>query len=239
MAIDTTSPRTRRAILMGALGGVVASVAAAVGRASPASATDGNQVLVGHSYTSTTATEIDATGVNAIIGISDSQTGIGGGSTSGTGVSASSSTGTALLASSTLGNAILATSGGTGYALSASSDKASAISALNHSAAHAAIFGESLGGSPGVYGTSGPGGAPSPKTGVFGFANQDATAVGIKGQSPKGRGGVFSGGKAQVRLVPSSASTHPNSGAKGDLFVDNSGRLWFYNGAVWKQVSLV
>ena len=101
-------------------------------------------------------------------------------------------------------------------------------------------MGQSFVDSAGVQGYSGTALPPAPaKTGVFGYANQDATAVGVKGQSPKGRGGVFSGGKAQLRLAPSSANTHPTSGAKGDLFVDNSGRLWFYNGAVWKRVALV
>lgn len=74
--------------------------------------------------------------------------------------------------------------------------------------------------------------------GVQGIANQDAGAVGVRGISTKGRGGVFKGGVAQLRLSPSTATSHPTSGAIGDLFVDSSGRLWFCKGATtWKQIA--
>jgi hypothetical protein len=34
------------------------------------------------------------------------------------------------------------------------------------------------------------------------------------------------------------ATSHPGSGAKGDLFVDTSGRLWFCKGGMsWKQLA--
>ena len=62
MAIDSTSPRTRRAILIGALGGAAAAVAVAAGRANPVSAADGQTVLVGHAYSATSVTEFDASG---------------------------------------------------------------------------------------------------------------------------------------------------------------------------------
>ena len=62
--------------------------------------------------------------------------------------------------------------------------------------------------------------------------------VGVRGESSSGRGGVFIGTAAQVRLSPSSASSHPVSGSKGDLFVDTSGRLWFCKGATtWHQLA--
>jgi hypothetical protein len=81
----------------------------------------------------------------------------------------------------------------------------------------------------GVIGTSGshafPPPAPLPNTGVYG--------IGING-----RGGVFKGDKAQVRLVASSASTHPSSGILGDLFLDQNKRLWFCKGgAIWTQIA--
>lgn len=77
---------------------------------------------------------------------------------------------------------------------------------------------------------------PSPtKTGVQGYANADAASVGVRGESPAGRGGVFKGAAAQVRLAASTASTHPASGQRGDLFVDKVGRLWFCKtGTTWK-----
>jgi hypothetical protein len=71
---------------------------------------------------------------------------------------------------------------------------------------------------------------------VFGSASQDASAIGVSGQSTTGRGGVFKGKVAHLRLPPSNAATHPNAGQPGDLFVDSSYRLWFCKGgASWKQ----
>jgi hypothetical protein len=48
----------------------------------------------------------------------------------------------------------------------------------------------------------------------------------VSGTSSAGRGGVFQGAAAAVRLVPSSATTHPSAGQAGDLFLDASVRLW-------------
>jgi hypothetical protein len=65
--------------------------------------------------------------------------------------------------------------------------------------------------------------------------------VGVRGMSDTGRGGVFSGGAAQVRLMPGSKSTHPASGNRGDLYADSLGRLWFCKvpgaRAHWHQIA--
>ena len=61
-------------------------------------------------------------------------------------------------------------------------------------------------------------------------ASTEGTGPGVHGQSAGGRGGRFRGPKAQIRLDPASASTHPASGSAGDLFVDKSKRLWFCRG---------
>ena len=66
MAIDTTSPRTRRAILLGALGGAMAASAAAVGRANPADAANGDFVRVGASYSATSTTQWQCTSTTLI-----------------------------------------------------------------------------------------------------------------------------------------------------------------------------
>lgn len=60
--------------------------------------------------------------------------------------------------------------------------------------------------------------------------------------APKtGVGGVFSGKKAAIRLIPSSSRRHPRSGQPGELFVDSSHRLWFCKRggakARWKQIA--
>jgi hypothetical protein len=56
-----------------------------------------------------------------------------------------------------------------------------------------------------------------------------------------GRGGLFAGTAAQVRLSPGKLKTHPKSGATGDLYADSTGRLWFCKKggatATWHQVA--
>jgi hypothetical protein len=80
-------------------------------------------------------------------------------------------------------------------------------------------------------------------TGVSGVVGATFPTIpprtGVYGKAPD-RGGVFIGGKAQVRLVPSASATHPSSGALGDLFLDKNKRLWFcLGGKAWKRVQLV
>jgi len=96
------------------------------------------------------------------------------------------------------------------------------------STAGTGVRGWASGGGSGVYGYAGstfPSSNPPANTGVYGYG-------------PLGRGGVFAGKAAQVRLIASTASTHPSSGAAGDLFVDKSKRLWFCKGGTsWKQIA--
>ncbi len=74
-----------------------------------------------------------------------------------------------------------------------------------------------------------------PGIGVWGTSGAN---VGVRGESERGRGGLFKGRKAQVRLQPSTANSHPDSGAAGDLFVDKHARLWFCKGGTtWKQLA--
>jgi hypothetical protein len=160
MAIDTTNPRTRRAILMGALGGTVAAVAAAVGRASPVSATDGDAVLVGGTYSATGTTRINATGGHtALFGSSDVAAGVEGYS-SAVGVYGDSDSGTGVYGSS-----------------SGTSQPAVLGRSLGNSTAV-----------QGYSGSSAP--VAQAKTGVHGYADQDSSAVGVHGQSPTGDGTV-------------------------------------------------
>jgi hypothetical protein len=252
MAIDTTSPRTRRAILLGALGGAVAAGAAAVGRASPVAATNGNVVHVGGTYSATNETTINATGHlvgalvgtsksgNAIFGHSDTRNGIWGESYSSTeaGVGGFSPSGYGVYASSSSGDGLYAQSD-SGYGVYGQSSSSVSIYGSSSAPHQPAILGRSWGNSTGVLGCSGstpP--APPAKTGVQGYANQDATAVGVKGQSPSGRGVVASGGAAQLRLVASTAASHPLSGELGDLFLDKNKRLWFCKGGTaWVKLA--
>jgi hypothetical protein len=73
--------------------------------------------------------------------------------------------------------------------------------------------------------------------GVVGEA-QGGSGAGLRGTSKSGRGAVVSGGLAQLRLVPSTASTHPASGQAGDLFLDRRKRLWLCKGGTsWARIA--
>ena len=69
----------------------------------------------------------------------------------------------------------------------------------------------------------------------------NAGGPGLKGTSASGRGGVFQGEAAAIRLTPSTSHSHPRNGQVGDLMLDASHRLWFCkrggNPATWKQLA--
>jgi hypothetical protein len=88
-----------------------------------------------------------------------------------------------------------------------------------------ATLGDNTGAGRGVLGVSAAG------AGVAGLSHGiDARGNGVEGRSDAGRGGRFSGKKAQIKLDPSTAATHPASGAVGDIFLDASKRLWLCKG---------
>ena len=69
------------------------------------------------------------------------------------------------------------------------------------------------------------------------FARVAGEGAGVEGRSDNGRGGVFTGKLAQVRLSPGVGTTHPTGGSRGDLYCDRTGRLWFCKGPNrWAQV---
>lgn len=90
----------------------------------------------------------------------------------------------------------------------------------------------------GVIGSGSPGVA-----GYAGFTNGDGVfaqgagtgngTVAVGG--PSGYGVVASGGMAPLRLTPSASAGPPAAGGHkaGELYVDNTGALFYYNGAVW------
>ncbi len=279
MVIDTTNPRTRRALLGAGLGALAATVASAFGRPMVADAANG-PVLLNQPNNATGATSVSTTGGydgftatsdsgfgisgqsassagvygqsnpnSGVLGQSDSGTGVRGTSASGDGVFGYSSTGTGVH-----GHSDRSTGFGIAVYGEAYSPGGAAIVGWNYGASGQAIGAQGTSASPaglasigwatadglGVVGFSGatfPVATPR-KTGVFGLASQDATSVGVRGTSNSGRGGLFAGKLAQLRLAPSTAAGHPATGAAGDLFVDKGGRLWFCNGGTkWKQLA--
>jgi hypothetical protein len=100
MAVDATTPRTRRAILAG---GLAAAAAASLGRAQAASAHDPEDVQAGvtNSTTNTTTIWNTADGGSGIEGdATGSGTGVAGQSDSGRGVTGTSSTGAGVVGTS-------------------------------------------------------------------------------------------------------------------------------------------
>ena len=78
-------------------------------------------------------------------------------------------------------------------------------------------------------------GTSGSNTAISGYST---SGDGLKGESKNGRGAVLIGKKAQLRLQPSSATRHPKTGTKGDLFVDSTGRLWFCKGTTaWRKLA--
>jgi hypothetical protein len=79
------------------------------------------------------------------------------------------------------------------------------------------------------------------KNGAAVLAHSFGQSAAVRAIIKKGRGGVFSGPTAQVQLVPGPGATHPRTGGRGDLYVDNTGRLWFCkvggNNATWHQIA--
>jgi len=256
MAIDATSPRSRRAILGGLLGGAAAVVAGAVSRVAPAQAATNDPVLAGNGVDADAATVVTSSSPQGLVGRTSAAGAVDGKAPAGVVGIASNAAGYnfADAPSGVLGIA----SSGTGFNMgvmgivSANDGIGVAGRATNNNGGATGVYGASEGqygrgvrGSGKAAGVSGQGNGPTAK-GVEGIG-LDGTGVsglgaiaGIHGSvnGPSGRGGVFEGGVAQVRLVPSGLTIHPTTGARGDLFLDKSGRLWFCKGGTnWKKLA--
>jgi hypothetical protein len=174
---------------------------------------------------------ISGTGRVGVSGYSSGHRGVQGGSDTGTGVYAYGLRSNAITAQifdryPNGFNAVYATTAGTGNAVFGE--------VTNTSSPGNAVLGINRGPGNCVFGFK-PGGVRGDA--VVGYS-QTASSRGVLGVSTNGRGGAFSGKAAQVQLLASTATTHPTSGARGDLFVDNSGRLWFCKGSTtWKQLA--
>jgi hypothetical protein len=195
--VDVT--RSRRSLLAGALGGLGAWAASAVGRASPVHATNGDPLIAGATTTATATTSLHNTAdfvtafrvqspSRAIEGLSTSGYGVSGESSSSRGLNGVSTSGSGVVAVSTSGFGLDASSS-TSFGVRARSTDYSAIYAFNDAGDQAAISAHARGNSTGVIGASGslPSAARA-KTGVFGYANQDSGSKGVWGFSRRGVG---------------------------------------------------
>jgi hypothetical protein len=258
MAIDTTMVRSRRSLLTATLASLAGAAASTVAGAQRvlAAADDGAIIHVGDVFINV-ATET-ALGNNfnnkTVLSGINNQAGIGvsGYSTTFQGVTGESGSGTGVYGSSygqgvgkgrgvhgEAGQKTGFTIGVLGEASSpdgvgmlgnnyATSGHAEGVQGTSYSPKGWANTGWATKGGTGVVGVSG---ASFPYTTI-------PTGTGVFGKAAGGRGVVASGGKAQLRLVPSAATTHPTSGALGDLFLDKNKRLWFCKGgATWVKLA--
>ena len=176
--LGSKSP-SRRALLAGALGGLGALAASAIGRLNPVQAANGGSVILGSANNATLATSITTTTNNSASGTAfeaDNPTGIG---VVGTG-----------------GSAGIYGSGFVGVEGGSSSPNAWAILG-RHGADGTGVLGWS------THGVGAPPVGPA-KTGVYGYAAQDKFSRGVTGESPAGIGvygftssgyGVYSAGR--------------------------------------------
>jgi hypothetical protein len=227
MPNNLTSPRTRRALLSAGLGAAAATVVSAL----PTAAVVNPPLLLRQDNPTDAETSVtnSSSGFTAIKGESK-QAGLGV-----YGVSAQ--------ASGVIGE----------------STSWVGLEGINHAPDQAGLMGWAKGNNTGVMGYSGSANPPatSPvKTGVYGYAVQAAASVGVLGESSlgtgvvgktssgvgvrgratAGRGGQFSGGAAQLRLVPATGA-HPTSGQAGDLFLDKGKSLWLCKGgSTWVKL---
>ena len=187
MAIDTgptpaTAHTTRRALIVGALGAGAASIAAALGRPSPARASVDGDVVLGVTNVATSTTEItNTTNSFDVLHCTSSGSGYGvfGSSSSSVGVAGYSDSHTGVLAHSTSSTGV-----------DAGSNLHVAVQGVSFASDQPAILGQSKGNFTGVQGYSGTGTPPAakPKTGVYGYAAQDASSHGVTGQTATGIG---------------------------------------------------
>ena len=192
MTVNVTTPRTRRSVIAGAIGGTVALAAGALGQPEVARAGTDGDVRLG---------QMNTTGASTIV----QNTGAGGVGVKGQ-ASATTGTGFGLFGSSKspagagVWGAAESATGGIGVLGEANSAGGVGVQAAGDTYA---VWG--AGASTGVFGSSGigtgvigwsqnvpMGTAPHPttpaKTGGYGYAAHDAAAMGVYGQSTAGRG---------------------------------------------------
>jgi hypothetical protein len=263
MAIESNVRTSRRSLLTtvaAALGGAVAASVSGAQRVL-AAGDDGNPIVVGGQYQdarhATGLWNLTAFGVAVDLATDDGD-GLRAGANSGTGVTASATSGHGVFATSTTGEGVFGKSQqGTGVHGVASYEQwnngyPAAVLGEAKLPKGVSILGNNYATSGIAIGVQGSSYSPTGQA-VIGWANEGGTGVvgvssttyptnvpqhtGLVGVGAD-RGAVVQGGKAQLRLIPSSAVSHPATGLAGDLFMDSSHRLWVCKGgAAWRQIA--
>jgi hypothetical protein len=254
MAIDTLAPRSRRSLLTGVAGALAGAAAATLAGAQRvlAAGDDGTAIHVADIYDDVRNTTRLVNNTNnqpafragnnqagnGLEGFSGSGSGVLGDSDSGAGVYGFTGTGTGV-------HGVAAASSGVQYAVlgEAHSPRGVGVLGNNYATSGTAEGVQGTSDSPAGYGTTGW--ARQGGTGIIGVSGHSSTGfptvpaeTGGYFRAGRGRGVVADGAKAQIRLVPSTASSHPTRGALGDLFLDKHKRLWFCKGgSSWTQLA--
>ena len=168
----STRSNSRRALLAGAIGGIGAVAAGAIAKVSPVRA-NGEAMVVGGEYlNATTRTYLENGANNSTVFQAKS-----------------TSSGTAIYGYSSSYVGVY------GY-----SNSSTGVFGGNNASDQAAVVGWAGGHSTGLLGSSGGTPAAKPKTGVYGYANQDSSAKGVWGSSGTGVGLYGQANKAGYAL---------------------------------------
>ena len=218
-----TQVLTRRDLVkragLAAAGGAGLAVASALVAASPAAAgTDGDVVLGGSNDSFDAGTDLFSRSASATLGVVNEFTRTGS------------------LSHAIYGATTLAANTAAAVRGVAAAANANGVQGETTGATASGVYGQNDGGGYGVAGRSNRH-ATGNVAGVLGDNVFDGP--GVQGSSVFGPGAKFlSGSGPQVRLQPSSLTTHPTKGKAGDLFVDSAHRLWFcQGGTTWKQLA--
>ena len=185
-----TKSSSRRALLAGALGGIGAWAASAIGRPNRVLGADGETVVVGGEHTATSVTKFsNLTNSDAVLwGESSSSLGVKGSSVSSLGVfgESTNNVGVSGISGSHIG---VQGYSATGRGVYGSSSTSYGVHGVTSGAGQAGMVGHGAEDGTGVLGVSGLiAFSAKAKTGVFGYAAQDSGSVGVRGESPAGFG---------------------------------------------------
>jgi len=217
MALDTSTPRSRRAVLAAAAGAAAATLALGARPLPVRAAGDDTAVIhIGDTFAdaqsqTTLANQANENivlwvasnsdsghgGGTAVVGYSDHGIGVQGQSPGGAGVRGVSTSSSGVYGSSTSGYGVLGTSdsyygvrgfSNTQHGVAGSSTSGIGVEGTSSATNQPATVGHSFGNSTGVQGVSGGAPAAKAKTGVYGYAAQDNFSRGVTGESPAGIG---------------------------------------------------
>ncbi len=221
------STTTRRALLAGSLGALVAHAAQTLARPLATRAANGDTMTAGHTFTASATTGVSTTSGHGLQGTSSEAyaTGVYGENSSeyGYGVAGrnTSQGGTGVWGDSSSGKGV-GVYGSTGESMAVRGVAGSGYGVYATAGTGTGVYGSSYN-NTGILGYSGSAFPPAAlaNTGIYGYADSDASARGVTGQSTAGVGlyGLATTGYAlrtdgRIKLDKSSGSTTITAGSK-------------------------